>query len=223
LSSKNITGSLLVLAWPDTMVIKIGGWYDAPSKTLGIMKDDHYKAGHAASILVNHSTGELKYFDFGRYHSPIGKGRVRDSETDPDLTLDIIADIDSNNTILNIEEILITISKKKACHGKGRLLATVCSEVNYVDTLKKAKQMQNRDAIAYGPFAYKGTNCSRFVSQILIEGIQNKTTNLLLQLPYTLTSTPISNIRLANNFKGYYKVINGVVTKHNSFTNKEIK
>mgnify|MGYP007063847951 CR=1 FL=1 len=222
MSSKNITGSLLVLAWPDTMVIKVGSWYDIPSKIFGFLKNDYYKAGHAASILVNHSNGELKYFDFGRYHTPIGKGRVRDSETDPDLTLDIIAKIDSNNNILNIEDILLTISEKKACHGNGRLLASICNEVNYVDLLKKAKQMQDRDAIVYGPFAYKGTNCSRFISQILIGGIQNKTTNLLLQAPYTLTSTPISNVRLANKFKGYYKVINGIVTKHNSFTNKQI-
>ena len=108
--TKKINGTLLVLAWPDTMVIKIDAWYDTPAKLFGFLKNDYYKAGHAAAILVNHKTGELKYFDFGRYHSPLGSGRVRDSDTDPDLALNFIANINDSKNIINIEEIILNIN-----------------------------------------------------------------------------------------------------------------
>ena len=54
-------------------------------------------------ILVNSTNNQLHYFDFGRYHSPFGFGRVRDLETDPDISLQSKAII-SDNFIDNIEE-----------------------------------------------------------------------------------------------------------------------
>ena len=57
-------------------------------------------------ILVNTVTNQLNYFDFGRYHSPFGFGRVRDLETDPDISLKS-KPIISGNSIDNIMEILL--------------------------------------------------------------------------------------------------------------------
>ena len=40
--------------------------------------------------------GNLRYFDFGRYHAPKDFGRVRDVETDGDVTIKTIAKIEKN-------------------------------------------------------------------------------------------------------------------------------
>ena len=44
-----------------------------------------YRVGHSAIILINNELESINYFDFGRYHTPNGFGRVRDEVTDPDL------------------------------------------------------------------------------------------------------------------------------------------
>ena len=99
---------IIVLAWPEGMVAGAGSWYDKVFSNNG-----KYRAGHSALILVNSSTNQLHYFDFGRYHSPFGFGRARDLETDPDISLKS-KPIISDNSIDNIEEILLEISNLKA-------------------------------------------------------------------------------------------------------------
>ena len=62
------------------MVISAGAWYDGVASTNG-----KYRVGHSAMLLVNGTTNRVHYFDFGRYHTPKGYGRVRDIETDADV------------------------------------------------------------------------------------------------------------------------------------------
>ena len=44
-----------------------------------------YRVGHAALILVDKDTGTCSYYDFGRYGTPDGYGRVRNPSDDHDL------------------------------------------------------------------------------------------------------------------------------------------
>lgn len=212
MSTKHKTGSLIVLAWPETLVVKPGSWYDLPAKLLGISKDNYYEAGHSAAILVNHKTGSLHYFDFGRYHTPRQTGRVRDQITDPDLTINIKAIIDQGK-IENIEEILQEVSMNNATHGTGKMLASVYAGIDFNKVFLKAKELQGGEAISYGPFIQNGTNCSRFVAQLARTGAKNWLTKMLLRVPYTISATPISNIRLVNSFTYSYLIIGGQVVK----------
>ena len=64
---------IIILAWPEGMCVAAGAWYDPFFAT-----DGKYRVGHSAIILINSESKKLHYFDFGRYHTPQGFGRVRD-------------------------------------------------------------------------------------------------------------------------------------------------
>tara|TARA_B110000495_G_scaffold72326_1_gene61844 strand:+ start:1161 stop:1511 length:351 start_codon:yes stop_codon:yes gene_type:complete len=97
---------IITLSWPEGKISAVGSWYD---KILGLNKK--YSIGHTAIILINAITSEIYYLDFGRYHTPIGFGRVRDVETDPGLTIRNPVIIE-NNSINSIDEIIKEIYKK---------------------------------------------------------------------------------------------------------------
>tara|TARA_B110000459_G_scaffold184050_1_gene213491 strand:- start:306 stop:848 length:543 start_codon:yes stop_codon:yes gene_type:complete len=169
---------IIVLAWPEGMVAAAGGWYDKILSNNG-----QYRVGHSALILVNSNTNQLNYFDFGRYHSPFGFGRVRDLETDPDISLKS-QPIISNNTIYNIEEILLEIYNLKATHGHGSVYASILKNIDFKKAYKKAKEIQNMGLISYGPVVPTGTNCSRFVTTIMLASKPLWFTRLRLKLSF---------------------------------------
>ena len=210
---KNAT--IIALAWPDTKVIHEGKWYDIPMKWLGILKDGYYSAGHAAFLLVNHYTNDIHYFDFGRYHTPLKHGRVRSKLTDPDIEVKIKAQI-KDRKILNFNEILLERYGNKACHGDGKLIASIVRGINFENAYNKVIEMQNREAICYGPLEWKGTNCSRFVVRIVLVSSTNWLTRLLIRLPYTVSATPRSNTKVLNDLPFYFEVIKGHVHKRKS-------
>ena len=190
---------IIVLAWPEGMVAAAGGWYDKVLSTNG-----KYRVGHSALILVNTATNQLNYFDFGRYHSPFGFGRVRDLETDPDISLKS-KPIILGNSIDNIKEILLEISNLKATHGHGTLYASILKNIDFNKAYEKAKEMQNMGLISYGPVVLTGTNCSRFVASIMRASKPHWLTKLRLRLPFCLSPSPKRNISIANSS---YHVVN---------------
>ena len=190
---------IIVLAWPEGMVAAAGGWYDKVLSTNG-----QYRVGHSALILVNTVANQLNYFDFGRYHSPFGFGRVRDLETDPDISLKS-KPIISGNTIDNINEILLEIYNLKATHGHGTLYASILKNIDFNNAYEKAKEMQNMGLISYGPVVLTGTNCSRFVASIMRASKPHWLTKLRLRLPFCLSPSPKRNISIANSS---YHVVN---------------
>ena len=190
---------IIVLAWPEGMVAAAGGWYDKVLSNNG-----QYRVGHSALILVNATTNELNYFDFGRYHSPFGFGRVRDLETDPDISLKS-KPIISGNSIDNIKEILLEIFTLKATHGHGTLYASILKNIDFNNAYEKAKEMQNMGLISYGPVVLTGTNCSRFVASIMCASKPHWLTKLRLRLPFCLSPSPKRNISIANSS---YHVVN---------------
>jgi len=190
---------IIVLAWPEGMVAAAGGWYDKVLSTKG-----QYRVGHSALILVNSATNQLNYFDFGRYHSPFGFGRTRDLETDPDITLKS-KPIISDNSIVNIKEILFEISNLKATHGHGSVFASILKNIDFNKAYQKAKEIQNMGLISYGPVVLTGTNCSRFVTTIMLASKPHWFIRLRLKYPFCLFPSPKRNVSIANS--NYHVVI----------------
>ena len=208
----NQKGTIITLAWPETPVYKEGKWYDSIMNFLGFLKNDYYKAGHSAMVLINHSSNEIDYFDFGRYQTPHKRGRVRDKFTDSSLSI-ITKPIIQNEKISNIEEILKELNTIKETNGKGKLLASEKKINSFQKGYDKAKLLQEKGTIKYGPLTIDGTNCSRFVAKIAKTSGVGITRYLLLKIPYTFTPTPFSNIKIINDFGYYYELNNGEVIK----------
>jgi len=211
----NHTGTLVVLAWPDTKVVCVGKWYDNPMRWIGAIKDGKFSAGHAAFLLINNTSGDTQYFDFGRYHTPIKYGRVRSKLTDPDIEM-IHKAIIKDGTITNFDQILVERYNNKACHGDGRLTAAIVKNIDYAKAYNKVMKMQEQEAINYGPFALGGTTCSRLVAQTVLISTSNWLTKLMVIFPYTVSSTPRSNNKVLNDCCHYYEVDNDEITMKKS-------
>ena len=213
-------GAIIMLAWPDTPAIQVGSWYEPLMKIFGFNKNGYYKAGHSALVLVEPDTGRLHYFDFGRYHTPCKHGRVRDKFTDPNLSIKEVAKFNSNAEIINIERLLLALSKYESFHGKGNMYASINYNIDFDKAFRFAKKQQGKNAIPYGPFAYKGTNCSRFTSRVLRAGSREFYRKIQTILSLSLTQTPLGNVLISAKENIFYKVENSFVHKYraNIFT-----
>jgi hypothetical protein len=193
-SGYKYTGFAIALAWPQTWCKQPNAWYDKLMPGLGIYKNHYCKAGHAALVLVEKTSGNCHYFDFGRYHAPFEHGRVRSGLTDHDLDLPVIAQVaEEERTLLNFREILEYLHQNQACHGNGDLLGSY-TEVNFQKAYHKALQMQKESPLPYGPFVYNGTNCSRFVYTVILAGQPKMKHTLRMKYKVPLTPTPMSNV-----------------------------
>lgn len=189
------SGIAVALAWPDTFCKQPNSWYDGIMRFLGINKDYYYQAGHAAVLLIEKTSRKCLYFDFGRYHSPFNFGRVRSVETDHELEVKAIPIFSEGlNYIQNISEILIELQSNKSCHGDGTLYASQF-QIDFNGALSKAKQMQSKEFLPYGPFVKGGSNCSRFVSAVIKAGKPRIKQLFLLTFFIPFTPTPLTNVR----------------------------
>lgn len=189
------TAIIVALAWPETYCKQPGSWYDSLMRLLDINSWYYYKAGHAALIIVNIEEEKCYYFDFGRYHAPLHHGRVRDEISDPELGIMIKAEFDKEkSTITNLDKILLEMQKNPSYHGDGPLYASQISG-NFLKAFSRAKYMQDRIFIPYGPFIWGGTNCSRFVSRVIRKGGIPFINwfKMLFLVPFT--PTPMSNVK----------------------------
>jgi len=203
LTNRDYSGMAIALAWPQTWCRRAGAWYDSLLLHVGISKNHYYKAGHAALVLIEKSTGTCHYFDFGRYHSPFGYGRARSGVTDDDLQMEIKARFSADGlTIQNFRNILEYLHQKKACHGNGDLYGSY-SQIDFQKALDKALALQEQSPIAYGPFVKGGSNCSRFVQSVLLAGDPPFANKFRLRFSVPLTPTPLSNVHA---FAGVMKI-----------------
>jgi hypothetical protein len=162
------SGFAIALAWPATYCKEPGAWYDPLSRWLGISKNNYYKAGHAALVLVDRKNEKCHYFDFGKYHAPIWHGRVRSGETDHDLKMKTVPKIsESGDVLLNFNEILAELQQNSACHGEGQLVASY-DRIDFQMAYKKAVNMQHLSPLPYGPFISGGSNCSNQLTEALL-------------------------------------------------------
>jgi hypothetical protein len=166
---------------------------------LGVNRNNYYKAGHAALVLIDISNRKCHYFDFGRYHSPFDHGRVRGSITDHDLEMKTIPLISSDGkTIENYTDILNELQLNPACHGEGNIHASYCP-IDFKESYGKVIQMQDAHHWPYGPFRYNGSNCSRFVNTAILAGEPDFWQKVRLQWFVPLTPTPLNNVNSLNN------------------------
>jgi hypothetical protein len=189
------TGFVIAIAWPQTYCKEAGSWYEPVTRWLGISRNNYYRAGHAALVLVDGKNRTCKYFDFGRYHAPYKHGRVRSAETDHDLKINTHPQIsDDGKAILNINEILDELQGNNACHGDGTLYASY-SPIDYDASLTKAMRMQSDSPIPYGPFKSGGSNCSRFVNTVILSGKPAWYRRMRLKYFIPFTPTPLNNVK----------------------------
>ncbi|MBL4755730.1 MAG: hypothetical protein JKY52_19315 [Flavobacteriales bacterium] len=209
--------SIIALAWPRTRVRRIGVWYDRITRWLGFIKGDYYHAGHAAAVLVNHSNGALRYFDFGRYHTPEKLGRLRGDNTDPELKLLTTAKFYTDGEIENIEEVLKEIAAHPSTHGEGVMYASVARNIDLTKALKFTEDLQQAGMVHYGPFDLRGTNCSRFVRDVIRYNTRNIWVKIKLSLPWMLTPATKWSVVKAKSHGFYYK-INGSISVQRSLS-----
>jgi len=191
---KKNTGFAIAIAWPETWCKQSGAWYDNFINRLGISKHHYYRVGHAALVLVDSENGKCHYFDFGRYHTPFQHGRVRSEKTDDGLKMNTVARISLDGLkIENFEEILIELQMNPECHGEGNIHASY-NAINFEKAYEKATLLQQISPIRYGPFRYRGSNCSRFVNTTLLAGDPGWKAALKLNFLVPLTPTPLNNV-----------------------------
>ncbi len=185
----------MVIAWPDKTARGDEQWM-ALLKRTGIVKNLNFKVGHAAILLIHRESGQLCYYDFGRYITPRGYGRARSAEFDPRLRLSVRAQIDENDQITNLHAILEELHQiEDATHGGGRLFFSIASGICHAKSGSFAQKIVNQGPIKYGALANGNNSCSRFVAQVLLAGLVAKhpaITSLLL--PESLKPSPMSNV-----------------------------
>ncbi len=165
-------------------------------KKLGVVKNLNFKVGHAAIVLVERKSGLIKYYDFGRYIVPRGYGRARSAEFDPRLKIDTKAQFDENGELQNLNAILLELrAKEAATHGGGKLLCSVSYHISFEKAVKFAEDLVDQGPILYGALAARNNSCSRYVAQILVEGMEpgDKRIQKILY-PENIKASPTSNV-----------------------------
>ncbi len=189
------TGYIVVLAYPETIVRT--ATKEILSKIwplFGVGGKHRVMAGHAAFLLVSKKTGSVHYFDFGRYVTSEGMGRARSEKTDCELAIPISAVFDKN-AIVNLEEILLFVEKHpEKTHGEGRMIASVNAQINYEKAFRFVEDLQNKEAVPYGAFLKKGSNCARFVSDALLHATHDQQCRKRLRRSKFFTPSPIGNV-----------------------------
>lgn len=219
--SKN-NAFILTLAYPETIVSHADEWYSKFLRFAFIGSKTHVRAGHAALVLINKTTGVLEYHDFGRYITSEPNGRVRGRETDFELHFPLKAEI-KNDTIVNLNVVLkFLATHPKLTHGDGDLYASVCKAVDYDLARTHINQMQAKGFIRYAAFIKIACNCARFVTDALIASVTNtRIKNALLKSKWFTPST-IGNVVIADTENKVYVVSEqGEINTFNSTVSKE--
>ena len=194
----------LVLAWPES-------WSKAPEpifklmEKVGFLKSRFFQAGHAAVVLIEGKTGNVEYFDFGRYTSDKGKGRVRSMKSDPKLEMSVTGRFDNNGKLKNLSEILVHIdSMPDETHGDGRMYVSVCKDFDFETCKSFVEGLQSMGSVDYRSFLPNSTNCAQFVADAMVAGVTCRKTKNRLRFPFTLLrATPIGNVEAISTPQNY--------------------
>lgn len=194
-----------LIAWPETKCKQAGSWYDSVMSAIGVNKNGYYKVGHAAIVLINGDSGKCHYFDFGRYHSPVGYGRVRDEQTDHELKIHTRIEFDEFEKPI-LHDMIYELNANSSCHGTGELRGGLY-KIDFNKAFFQAKQMQEQGSLPYGPFVINGTNCSRFVRTIALCGSSSHKQMARLVVPPMFTPTPMWNVRAVGEYRAHTESI----------------
>jgi hypothetical protein len=216
------TGIIITLAYPDTVVRISDETYVSYLRYLGVGKKNYVRAGHAALVLINSEDGILEYFDFGRYTTPQGFGRVRGKETDHELDFPLIAKVEQGR-VQNFDEIIkFLATNPQLTHGDGKMVVSVCHEINYQKAKAHIAQMQYTGLIKYAAFSKASSNCSRFVTDTLIASVTNQNIKKRLVKSHWFTPSTVGNVVKSNTGKAV-KVVreNGLISSFKSTPARE--
>jgi len=216
------SGIILTMAYPDTIVMVAEEWYSPLLRFVGIGKKNYVRAGHAALVLIDKSSGVLEYHDFGRYITSEPNGRVRGKDTDHELDFPIIAQIE-NDTVKNIDSILeFLATHPKLTHGEGRLIASLCHGVDYDKARAHITFQQERHFIRYAAFIKGASNCARFVTSALIASVTDVPMRKKLMKSERFTPSTVGNVVIANTGKYVYQIsTEGIISKFESSAGAE--
>lgn len=195
----------MVIGWPETWskgAEKFFGW----CHEVGIIKDRYFKVGHAALCLIHKDTGEIQYFDFGRYTCDHGMGRVRGSNTDPHLNIPLQAEFDPSGQIANLKEITrFLFSITRYTHGDGMIYFSLYHKMDWAKSLAFVDDLQQQGSVRYTTFAPNSTNCSRFVLGTLLAGSSSAKDKAKFVLTPTLRASPVGTVVDAGYESGVYR------------------
>ncbi|AXT20717.1 hypothetical protein D7030_11915 [Flavobacteriaceae bacterium AU392] len=202
----NNSGIILSLAYPETIVKLATEWYSPLLRFIGLGKKGYIRAGHAALLLINKKTGAYDYHDFGRYITTWPNGRVRSKDTDYELDFSLKIKM-VNGEIRNLKEVLhFLATNPKLTHGEGKLVASVCDEIDYSKAKAFISELKEAYFIRYGAFLKSATNCSRFVTDTIIASTTNKKIKKRLTITNRFTPSTVANPILADTKGMVYEV-----------------
>lgn len=217
----NSNATILTLAYPDTIVMTAKEWYSPFLRFIGIGKKKYVRAGHAALVLIDNKTGILSYHDFGRYITKEPHGRVRGKKRDRELDFPLKANI-VRGQITNLDEILqFLATHPKLTHGDGKLIASVCDQVNYESAVAHISHLQRKGSIYYAAFKKGACNCARFVTTTLIASVTDKQLQKKLKKSMWFTPSTVGNVVLASTQANVYEVTKNDVKLFASTSRKE--
>lgn len=160
----------IVIGWPNTYCKQPGFWFDSLGGFLGMNKNGFYKVGHSAVVLVDGKNKKCEYFDFGRYHAPFKKGRVRNQDTDPLLKIKTIPIFSADQEkLLNVEQILEELQINEEIHTEGKIISSYL-KLSFNLAYNECKKLQILGVIDYGLFNSSKYNCAKFVHQVVLAG-----------------------------------------------------
>lgn len=185
----------MVIAWPEIPTRGDERWM-AFLKRIGIVKNLHFKVGHAAIVLINTQRRHLHYYDFGRYVTPRGYGRARSAQSDPRLALDTRAVLDDNGQISNLQSILEEMHRKRgATHGAGIMYFSIADGISFARASAFAEELVQNGPIKYGAIAGDCNSCSRYVAQVVLAGFRpGHPLRRPLRYPESFKASPMSNV-----------------------------
>lgn len=214
---KNYTGKIISLAFPDTFV----RFSDEEKKStsllqfFGLGKDGIIKAGHAAFVLIENATGLAAYYDFGRYITPDGKGRVRSAVTDVELEIPFTASFTADGKLANIDRFLLWLeAHPEKTHGSGRLVASVCDYIFYDKAKAYVQEMQDKGSIPYSTFRKEGSNCSRIVTDTILKSTDKSRIRTPLLRNKIFTPSPLGNVDKGAMENKIYQVEKGELIEY---------
>lgn len=192
-STINYNDIALILTWPDAAIRGDEKWM-LFFKKIGIVKNLNFKVGHTGIVIIKQETGEMLFYDFGRYITPRGYGRVRSKFSDPRLEIKTKAKFKGRH-IVNLEEIAAQFEAlKPAMYGEGILYFAIGRDINFELAKAYGDDCVLHGTYPYGAVARNNNNCSRFIVRILTRSSKRYTWRHSINFPETIKASPISNL-----------------------------
>lgn len=183
----------LILTWPSTTIRGDEKWMMF-FKKIGIVKNLNFKVGHTGIVIIERETGEMLYYDFGRYITPRGCGRARSKFSDPRLDINLKATFRQSH-IDNILEIVEQFEVlKTAFNGEGTLYFSIAHDINFMLAKTYGDECVRQGSCPYGAVSPSNNNCSRFVARMLRRSSKRYNWAHSINLPETVKASPISNV-----------------------------